>query len=190
MRKIVFVLLAVTLLFGTFAVAQTHPSATGAPIAITAVVPEFVGFTSQSVTELKFDASTFAIFNAEQLAGGWSDVSTWVHNGFLPSWTLRYNLSGKPTLTVCAYSTDLLPASGHAKIPATALYGTSLNLGGSQHFGTRGCGQPNAFLLDSIKAATINHGLVEGFGEMGILLPVDMTPGTFRGTLNIVAQVL
>jgi hypothetical protein len=196
MKKALFALLAVTLLFGTFAAAQTYTgTANGGAVAIQAIVPQYIGFTGQSVTSLKFDFSTSPT-QAHNIAGGWTDTEVAVMDATqLPTWTLSYNLSGQPTVQVCAYATDLFGATALSdKVPATGIVGTSVVLGNALHFGSADgvCTQHNSFLLDNITKAThtTGVGVTEGFNMFGLIVPAYMTPGTYNGTINVIAQVI
>jgi hypothetical protein len=198
MKKLMFVLLAVTLL-ATFAAAQTYTgTANGGAVAIQAIVPQYIGFTSQSVTNIQFDFSSSAnTRGAVGIAQGYTDVEVNATASQLPTWTLTYNLSGKPTVTVCAYATDLFGATAlSGTVPAKGLLGTSVANHVTSQFGAASavgtCTQPNAFMLDTITKAThsIGYGTTEGFSYFGLIIPAYATPGTYNGTMNVVAQVI
>ena len=92
----------------------------------------------------------------------------------------------------CVRRTQGETLSVESTMPASVITGTSLRYGAAHHF-TDTCGtQVNAFILDMIPGATFSAGagVVEGFGEMGLQLPTHMTPGTYTGTMNIVAQTI
>lgn len=189
MRKIIAIAVVVTLaMFATSAFAVTPPTTTtGAPVALTAIIPSYIGFLAPNVSSVTFDFSALGLnvatgLNITKLAPGTN-----------PSWTLMYNLAGKPTVTVCAYVTPLAGSGTNSFAFTGADLYAAPNGGASAQFNATGCGQTgNAVVMDTISSATFNTGKSEAFSGMFLQTPgggVVPPPDTYTGTLTIVAQV-
>jgi hypothetical protein len=109
-----------------------------------------------------------------------------------PTWTLKYDLDGRHNIQVCAYvSSELIGKTLGASIPGGWLYGTPIG-GASTPFTGNGCGlASNSVTLDNIRSATRTGSKIEGFTALSLQLPGGTVPapGTYYGTLTIVAQV-
>ena len=201
-NPIVLALLAVVLLVGVTAVAQSSMSATSTPVTITAFVPEFIGLTAVNAAPVMFDFTGYQ----DHIANGETNVGAIAKS--VPTWTLNYNLKHR-TVTVCAYASDLMGTQS-GSIPAAYLAGQSVQNGSPQAFfgiaETNCTDKPNAILLDQIKGATSSVNTFAGktrlegfltlqlnsnpgnnqFGSTG-LVPA---PDTYTGSLYIVAQAI
>lgn len=182
MKKVALVALLCACL-SSVGFAANPTSATGGPVTLTAIIPAYLGFGLPNVSSVTFDYTNIGSMVA---TGG---PITKLATTPLPSWTLTYNLSGKPTVTVCAYATPL--AGSTYSIPTSSIFAAP-NGKATVQFTGDGCGQTgNAIVMDTIANATSSTGKAEAFTGMFSQTPsgVVVPPDTYTGTLNIVAQV-
>jgi hypothetical protein len=182
LKKAFLVALSVALLSSvSFAAGPT--TANGGPVTLTAIIPSYLGFTGPSVSSVTFDYTNLGV----GLAMGLPITKL---ASALPSWTLIYNLSGQPTITVCAYASTLA-GSGTNTIPTSSIYGSPNGSNSPAQFNGNGCGQSgNAIVMDTIANATSSTGKSEAFTGMFLQTPNGsvIPPDTYTGTLSIVAQ--
>jgi hypothetical protein len=178
MKKVA--LLILVLFVAAFASAQ---NVNGGPVALKAVIPSYIGIGSPSVSTVTFDYTNLGVGIAMGLP------ITKLASA-LPTWNLMYNLDGTKSVQVCAYATALV--DGSSSIPASSLYAQPIGGSSTTAFTASACGQSNAMLLDTVANATSNSGKSEGFSGMFLQTPdgTVVKPGTYNGTLNIVAQVI
>ncbi len=201
-----FTLTAILVLALFAATASAQLTATSAPVQMKAIVPEYIGLHVANTAAVVFDYSLMSDVSKDQFVQGYSGIMMIAPTA--PSWNLVYNLSNR-TVTVCAYATDLTPTTGSDIIPATYINGiplqsTTLGGGGYVFFGQNnaGCGAgPGAStMIDKITGAKSSykneptHMRPEGFSMLQInahegtdTVPL---PGTYLGTLYIVAQAI
>lgn len=201
MKKVMFVLLAVTLLCSlSFAAGPNGSMSASKSVTLKAIVPEYLALNVVNADPVMFDFRGGE--NALHIASGW-------HNGVAsltnPSWGLVYNLRINRTITVCAYATDFQGTTSGttAVIPVNYLSGTSLQSGNNASFGANAdcTAQLGAILLDKISGADATSSgnrfgipRKEGFSSM-FLIPSAAgdyvpTPDTYRGRLMIVVQAI
>jgi len=182
MKRAVLLAVVLALSCGVSFAGGPTTTATGGAVTLTAIIPSYIGFTSPNIQSITFDYTIDGL----ALAMGLPVTKL---AGTNPSWTLLYNLSGKPTITVCAYATALT-GSGTNSIPASSVYGAP-NGGATLQFNGSGCGQTgNAIVMDTINGATFNTGKTEAFTGFFLQTPngAVVPPDTYTGTLNIIAQ--
>ena len=185
------VLLAVVLALScgvSFAGGPSNPgSASGTtPVSLTAIIPSYIGFSTPSVSSVTFDYSNFG-----------SAVVTGLNitrnaTGASPSWTLMYNLVNSPTVTVCAVAQPLVGQNSGTQISPAQIFAATQSSGSQAFQFNQTCaGQPNAILLDSIQHATSSTGTTESLVGMFMQTPngTVLTPDTYVGSVNIIAQV-
>ena len=212
-----FLSLTAILVLALFAAtASAQMTATSSAVQMKAIVPEYLGLTAVNTAPVVFDLNNLSKESQEQFANGYSGVMTIAPSA--PTWTMSYNLNHR-TVTVCAYASDLIGAGTSAhdsigRIPAAFINGQSVQSAMNDGHGyvwfasNASCtgGQGAAVLLDKIVGATSSfntettHVRPEGFQMLQIntnpgnhqfgstgLVPA---PGTYLGTLYIVAQAI
>ena len=143
-----------------------------------------IAFSPPSVDSVTFDFSS----SAQAVAQGRMAVK---FAGTPPTWTLQYNLEGNHNIQVCAYLSTQFTGGKTGVIPDAWLYGTPIG-GAATPFTGNGCGLPNnAVTLDNLKSAAHSGRKTEGFTALSLKLPGGTVPapGTYYGTLTVVAQV-
>jgi hypothetical protein len=169
------------------AAGQTLRSArvTGRAVALAPVGALSIGFTPPSVQSITFDFTD----SAQAVARGQKVMKA---AQTPPTWTLEFHPEGSQNIQVCAYvSSDLIGSGPGESIPGAWLQGTPIG-GSSTAFTGNGCGLPNnAVTLDVINGAAGDITKSEGFTALSLQLPggIVPAPGTYYGTLTIVAQL-
>lgn len=181
MMKKVFLAAMFAALLTSVGFAAGPTTATGGPVTLSAIIPAYIGFGSPNVSSVTFDYTNMGI----DVAMGQPITKLASAD---PSWTLIYNLAGKPTITVCAYASDLTGTLG-GTIQGSQLY-ASPNGAGSVQFNGSGCGQANAVTMETIPDATSSIGRTESLKQLFMQTPSGtvVAPDTYTGTLSIVAQ--
>jgi len=183
MKKAIFLALVLSLFFGPGFVAGQ--SANGGPVTLNAIIPGGIGFTGPSVQSVTFDYTNLG--SALALGVPVSKLAS----GASPSWSLFYNLSNSPTITVCAYTSDLVGTNNSSNtIPGTAVYSATASSGTTAYqFNGNYCGHSNAIEVDTIANATSSSGTTEALKGMFMQTPdgTVIAPDTYTGTLSIIA---
>ena len=175
MKKVVFAILALSL---SAACASAQSSTTPNAVLLKAVVPEFISIVSSGVPQVNFNATAAS--------------PNYINGDGAPAFTLKYNLAGSKTITVCAYIT---PLTGTDNTNSVVVQPGWVNFSyGKAQFGSFNStcnGQSNAFVLDTIAHASSSTGTQEAFTGMFIQTPGSgyaLPPDTYSGNLNVIAQ--
>ena len=182
MKKIVASFAILTLaLFAVSASAQTVTSNTQT-VALNAVVPEAITLDAPSASVINF-----------VIAG--TPFSTSATNGDVaPTFNVNYSLKANRSFTVCAYlpGTGALVGTGtnNDKISSGNILGKFNGAGAFVAFdGNTACGQAHGLIVDTITSTSALHSVTKNEKvEMQVGPLGGITPDTYTGTLNLVAQ--
>jgi hypothetical protein len=174
MKKVMFAILVTTLLFGTFAAAQTVSGPQS--VALKATVQDYIKLSPSAVATVNFNIDPM-------------DSTNLTIGDAIPSFGYTYSLGQGKTVAVCAYTTGA--TQGSNVIPVSQFLAKTSYTGAFAPAGTTLCGGQPGWNVSSVPVN--GHGLVAS-NMSTIQLEISTfgftATGEYDGTLNVVAQTI